>query len=255
MSGFAAEHPGADVRVSPNFGPRADGRSPDMILLHYTGMISARVAEERLCDPAAEVSAHYLVDEDGRIVQMVREADRAWHAGKSSWKGVTDINSCSIGIEIVNPGHEHGYRSFPEVQMAAVIDLCLEIKARHGIAAERVVGHSDVAPGRKVDPGELFDWNRLAGHGLGVFVEPEQLAGGRIYAEGDAGPKVQEVQSMLSLVGYGIEISGEYDQRTTTVVGAFQRHFRPARIDGRADVSTRRTLVRLAERLDGFASA
>lgn len=123
-----------------------------MILLHYTGMRSGQAAEERLCDPSSEVSAHYLVHEDGRIVQMVREADRAWHAGKSSWKGVTDINSCSVGIEIVNPGYDFGYRDFPEEQMAAVVDLCLGIKQRHGVARE-VLGHSDVAPGRKGRPG------------------------------------------------------------------------------------------------------
>lgn len=249
MSGFAPDYPGAEVRVSPNFGARANGRSPDLILLHYTGMSSAQAAEERLCDPAAEVSAHYLVHEDGRVVQMVREADRAWHAGKSSWKGETDINSCSIGIEIVNPGHEIGYCDFPDVQMASVVGLCLDIKARRSVPVERVIGHSDVAPGRKVDPGELFDWALLARNGLGHYVEPAALKGGRVYGLGDQGKKVQELQSMLLLLGYGVEISGQYDERTATVVSAFQRHYRPKRIDGRADVSTRQTLLRLLKSL------
>lgn len=255
MSGFASEHPGADVRVSPNFGPRVGGQRPSMILLHYTGMESAHAAEERLCDPTSEVSAHYLVHEDGRIVQMVREADRAWHAGASSWKGVSDINSCSIGIEIVNPGHGLGYPGFTEPQMAATIELCRGIRTRHAIACERVLGHSDVAPGRKIDPGEKFDWARLAAHGLGHFVEPYPLTGGKIFKRGDGGRTVQEMQSMLSIFGYGIEISGVYDRQTETVVAAFQRHFRPARIDGRADVSTRRTLRRLLETLPREGSA
>lgn len=249
MSGFRPEHAGADVRVSPNFGPRAGGQRPDMILLHYTGMRSGQAAEERLCDPSSEVSAHYLVHEDGRIVQMVREGDRAWHAGKSSWKGVTDINSCSVGIEIVNPGYDFGYRDFPEEQMAAVVDLCLGIKQRHGVARERVLGHSDVAPGRKVDPGDRFDWARLARNGLGHFVDPAPLCGGRTYRTGDHGRRVHDIQSMLSLYGFGVEITGHYDELTATVVGAFQLHFRPRRIDGRADISTVRTLDRLVRSL------
>ena len=153
MTGFATEHDGADVRVSPNFGPRLERMTPDLILLHYTGMVSGEAAEAWLCDPASEVSAHYLVHEDGRIVQMVREQDRAWHAGKSSWHGRTDINSCSVGIEIVNPGHVLGYREFPKGQIEAVIALCRGIAKRHAIAPERVLDHSDVAPGRKDDPG------------------------------------------------------------------------------------------------------
>lgn len=249
MSGYASEHPGAEVRVSPNFGQRIDGRRPDMIVLHYTGMESAQAAEEWLCNPASEVSCHYLVHEDGRIVQLVREADRAWHAGKSSWRGITDINSCSIGIEIVNPGHGLGYPDFPEAQMASVVELCCGIQARQAIKSERVLAHSDVAPGRKIDPGERFDWKRLAGHGLGLFIAPSPIRKGRIFKQGDKGQKVQELQSMLSFFGYGVEISGVYDQQTETVVAAFQRHFRPARIDGLADSSTRSTLLRLVKAL------
>lgn len=247
MNGFAPDHPGAEVRTSPNFGVRAEGAVIDMIILHYTGMPTGPAAEDWLCDPVSQVSSHYIVHEDGRVVQMVRERDRAWHAGKSSWKGVTDINSCSIGIEIVNPGHECGYVDFPAGQMESVIALCQGIRARHAIPANRVLGHSDVAPGRKVDPGEKFDWALLARHGLGHFVAPSPRKGGRPLRLGSAGRSVGSLQSMLALFGYGLEISGMYDERTGIVVSTFQRHFRPALIDGVADWSTRDTLRRLVD--------
>lgn len=254
MSGFSPEFTGADVRVSPNFGARADGTRPDMIILHYTGMETGEAAERWLCDPASQVSSHYLVHEDGRIVQMVREGDRAWHAGKSSWRGVTDINSCSIGIEIVNPGHQFGYAEFSPVQMDRVISLCLDISLRHKVPPERVLGHSDVAPGRKVDPGEKFDWRLLASAGLGHFVAPVPILDGRKLAVGETGDDVQSLQSMLSLYGYGVDITGVYDERTAVVIAAFQRHFRPVLIDGVADISSRETLQRLVESLpDCFA--
>ena len=251
MSGFAPDFPGADVRVSPNFSVRAPGFSPNMIVLHYTGMQSGAAAEAWLCDTASQVSSHYLVHEDGRVVQMVREADRAWHAGKSSWRGVTDINSCSVGIEIVNRGHEFGYDDFPQAQMDGVIRLCQNIKSRHCVPAERVLGHSDVAPGRKVDPGEKFDWARLAASGLGHFVAASPFRDGPCLRLGDAGLEVQELQSMLSLYGYGVEISGTFDLRTETVTTAFQRHFRPEKVDGVADWATRDTLKRLLETMPG----
>jgi N-acetylmuramoyl-L-alanine amidase len=244
VTGFATEHDGADVRVSPNFGPRRDGMTPDLILLHYTGMVSGEAAEAWLCDPASEVSAHYLVHEDGRIVQMVREQDRAWHAGKSSWHGRTDINSCSVGIEIVNPGHVLGYREFPKGQIEAVIALCRGIATRHAIAPERVLAHSDVAPGRKVDPGEKFPWKALHEAGVGHMVETA-TGHGRKLAEGDGGEAVEALQSMLALYGYGIEITGTFDPSTRIVVEAFQRHFRPAKVDGIADVATVETLRQL----------
>jgi N-acetylmuramoyl-L-alanine amidase len=245
MSGFAPDHSGAEVRVSPNFGPRPDGLRPDMIVLHYTGMETGAAAEARLCDPASEVSSHYLVHEDGRIVQMVRESDRAWHAGKSSWRGVTDINSRSVGIEIVNPGHAFGYAEFPKVQMLAVIELCNGICGRHDVRPEMILGHSDVAPGRKVDPGEKFPWRLLARHGIGHFVEPARWRGGAISRLGDSGAPVEELQSMLALYGYGVEINGLFDRQTEIVVAAFQRHFRPKQIDGVADRATVATLRRL----------
>jgi len=251
MSGFAPDYSGADVRVSPNFGPRLGSGRPDMIILHYTGMQSGLAAEEWLCNPESQVSSHYLVHEDGRVVQMVREGDRAWHAGKSSWRGITDINSCSIGIEIVNPGHEFGYLEFPAGQIDSVIALCRDITRRHLILPERLLAHSDVAPGRKVDPGEKFDWALLADAGLGHFVAPAAIVEGPSLALGDSGNEVQCLQSMLSLYGYGVEINAAFDDRTRTVTAAFQRHFRPVRVDGVADPSTRETLQQLVESLPG----
>ncbi|TIP27179.1 MAG: N-acetylmuramoyl-L-alanine amidase [Mesorhizobium sp.] len=243
MSGFLPDEPSAEVRVSPNFGPRRE--TVDMIVLHYTGMETGASAEAWLCDPVSEVSSHYLVHEDGRIVQMVRESDRAWHAGKSSWFGRSDINSCSVGIEIVNPGHSLGYRNFPKRQIDAVIALCKGIVQRHSIPAQRVLAHSDVAPGRKIDPGERFPWKALFEAGVGHFVEAAALRRGAVLKAGDASAEVEALQSMLALYGYGVEISGAFDRQTEIVVEAFQRHFRQRKVDGVADGSTIRTLERL----------
>ncbi|MBZ9799492.1 N-acetylmuramoyl-L-alanine amidase [Mesorhizobium sp. ES1-4] len=245
MSGFLPDEPSAEVRVSPNFGPRRDTLTPDMIVLHYTGMATGAGAEAWLCDPASDVSSHYLVHENGHIVQMVRESDRAWHAGQSSWFGRTDINSCSVGIEIVNPGHSLGYPGFPQRQINAVIGLCKSIAARHAIAAERVLAHSDVAPGRKIDPGEKFPWAALFKAGVGHLVPAAPVRRGAALKPGDRGVDVETLQSMLSLYGYGVDISGIFDDRTRSVVEAFQRHFRPRRVDGLADGSTMRTLQKL----------
>lgn len=249
MSGFAPDHAGADVRVSPNFGPRREGMSPDCLILHYTGMETGEAAEAWLCAPESEVSSHYLVHEDGRIVQMVREADRAWHAGRGSWKGVSDVNSFSIGIEIVNPGPLADFPPFPDGQIETVALLARDICARWSIVPERVLAHSDVAPGRKSDPGEAFPWSRLAEMGIGHYIEPSAVRGGRFLAMGDRGEPVEAFQSMLSLYGYGIEINGLFDEATRAAVEAFQRHFRPARVDGVADQSTIETLHRLLKAL------
>jgi N-acetylmuramoyl-L-alanine amidase len=153
---------------SPNFNDRPKDQSVDMLVLHYTGMKTGKAALERMCDPAFEVSAHFMVDIDGTIHQLVSEEKRAWHAGVSYWRGNTNINDRSIGIEIVNPGHEWGYEPFPIVQMESVISLCQDILSRHSIEARNIVGHSDIAPSRKMDPGELFDWNWLAQEGIGL---------------------------------------------------------------------------------------
>jgi N-acetylmuramoyl-L-alanine amidase len=193
------------------------------------------------------------VHEDGRVVQMVPEERRAWHAGKSIWGGETDINSRSIGIEIANAGHPGGLPDFPEKQIESVIELCLECVNRHGIAPERVLAHSDVAPIRKVDPGENFPWDRLHTAGVGHWVEPSVIGGGRFFQRGDRGQPVEALQSMLSLYGYGVEISGEFCAQTEGVVAAFQRHFRQAKVDGVADSSTIETLHRLLTSLPRFA--
>jgi N-acetylmuramoyl-L-alanine amidase len=233
----------ADVRPSPNHGERRDGMRPDMILLHYTGMSDAMVALDRLCGAGSEVSAHYMVFEDGRVVQMVPEGRRAWHAGASHWAGETDVNSCSIGIEIANPGHDYDYPDFPRRQIAAVTALCRGIQKRYTIRPERVLAHSDVAPSRKADPGEKFPWRTLWDSGVGHWVMPAPLTdGGQRLTLGDRGEAVSTLQEMLRQYGYGVSVNGHYDSATQDVVKAFQRHFRPARADGVGDESTRATL-------------
>ena len=245
MSTFRADHKSAHVRPSPNFGERKDGKSINTIILHYTGMVTGQAAEDWLCADESQVSSHYLVHEDGKIVQMVREADRAWHAGKSFWHGETDLNSVSVGIEIVNRGHQLGYDDFPAKQINAVIRLCRGIILRHGVRPDRVLAHSDIAPGRKVDPGEKFPWGKLAAKGIGHFIEPEPVSGGRFFTLGEEGQPVEALQAMLALYGYEMPITGVFDAQTEKNVKAFQLHFRPAKVDGVADVSTIGTLHKL----------
>jgi N-acetylmuramoyl-L-alanine amidase len=236
----------AEVMPSPNTGERRDGRRPDMIVLHYTGMADAQAALELLRARGSDVSAHYFVFEDGRIIQMVQESRRAWHAGQSSWAGETDLNSCSIGIEIANPGHDHGYPDFPTRQIAAVTALCRSIQTRNTIPAVRVVAHSDVAPARKQDPGEKFPWRTLYNSGVGHWVKPAPIMDfGQTLSPGDRGSAVTALRRSLIDYGYGLEASGDYDTAMQEVVTAFQRHFRPERIDGIADPSTRSTLEEL----------
>ncbi len=206
-------------RPSPNHDNRPDGRTIDMLVLHYTGMRDAASAIDRMCDPVAEVSAHYLIDEDGAVMRLVDEDRRAWHAGIASWRGATDINARSVGIELVNPGHEFGYRPFPEPQMIALVDLARDIVVRHAIPARNVVGHSDVAPRRKQDPGELFDWRKLAAEGVGLWPEePNTLP-------------ISEPKAVLAKIGY--EISD-----ITASLRAFQRHFLPDHLTGKVDART-----------------
>jgi N-acetylmuramoyl-L-alanine amidase len=236
----------SDVAASPNHAERKGGRTPDMLLLHYTGMQSSLAALARLRDEnEPRVSSHYLIDDEGTIIQLVPEARRAWHAGLASWAGESDINSCSIGIEIANPGHEFGYADFPPHQIGAVIALCRDIIARHKIPAARVLAHSDVAPGRKQDPGEKFPWRKLHEAGVGHWVEPAPIVEARSLGAGDRGDKVSALQMELADYGYGISVTGDYDAATRDVVAAFQRHFRPERVDGIADVSTVKTLAKL----------
>ena len=210
-------------RPSPNQDERG-GAAVDMLVLHYTGMTSGAAALARLCDPAARVSAHYTIDEDGTVYAMVPETRRAWHAGISYWAGARDINARSIGIELVNPGHEFGYHPFADAQIAALIVLCREILERHSIPSWRVLGHSDVAPARKDDPGELFPWKRLAEAGIGLWPAP------------GTDPGAEAVPTLLTRYGYDPEAPPE------KIVTAFQRHFRPSRVDGMADTETRAVL-------------
>ncbi|MGL4240747.1 MAG: N-acetylmuramoyl-L-alanine amidase, partial [Beijerinckiaceae bacterium] len=195
-----------------------------------------------LCNPAAQVSSHYFVLEDGRILQLVPEERRAWHAGAGAWQGDADMNSASVGIEIVNPGHEFGYVPFAEEQIAAVTALSSDIVQRWAIRPDRVIAHSDMAPSRKQDPGELFPWDRLASAGVGLWVPPHPIASGRFFQRGEEGAPIEALQAMFALYGYPIAITGVFDEQTEQVVTAFQRHFRQERVDGVADRSTIETL-------------
>ena len=227
-------------RPSPNHNERPGGRAPDMLVLHYTGMHSAAEALDRLCDPAAQVSAHYTVDEDGAVFAHVAEDRRAWHAGVACWQGETDVNGLSIGIEIVNPGHEFGYRPFPAAQMQAVAELSRGIVERYRIRPLRVVGHSDVAPERKTDPGELFDWPMLAAAGVGYWPDARTVQK-RLGAEAEGDR--QSIGRNLAKIGYrwpaerggagAVQARGQ-----AAVVAAFQRRFRPASVTGAADPET-----------------
>jgi len=213
---------------SPNHDARPG--AVDMLILHYTGMSDQAAALARLTDPAAKVSAHYLIGEDGAVIRLVLEARRAWHAGASYWHGRTDINGASIGIELVNAGHEFGYRDFPPAQMAVLAEVARDIVRRHAIPARHVLGHSDVAVGRKQDPGERFDWQWLARRGVGLW--PDFTAAGK---PGD----IAALQRDLAAFGYRCPTTGELDEDTQAAVRAFQLHFRPARVDGGPDDETR----------------
>jgi N-acetylmuramoyl-L-alanine amidase len=254
-------------RPSPNHDPRQVGAPVDILVLHYTGMRTAEAALDRLCDPEAKVSAHYTIDRDGCIYRHVDEDRRARHAGVSWWAGERDVNGRSIGIELVNPGHEFGYVPFPEAQIDALMELAHGILARHPIPANRVLGHSDVAPARKMDPGELFPWRQLAGAGIGIFPPPSwgrcraQRGGGGSHtvltppsgpsghpasSAGQALPHDgggKEFSDMLRRFGYGV--TPDVDIPLATVTTAFQRHFRPEKVDGIVDHETRERLAAL----------
>lgn len=233
------------LHPSPNFEPRRQGMRPDILLLHYTGMESCAAAIDWLARPESKVSCHYVVDTDGTITQMVAEEMRAWHAGAGAWGETTDVNSASIGIEIHNPGHDHGYPDFPDAQMAAVTALSLEIVTRWRIPKPRVLAHSDTAPSRKIDPGEKFDWAALARAGVGLWVEPVPPDATAATAARPVRRTIAAAQRLLASYGYAIDETGEMDRHTAIVVRAFQRHFRPAQVDGHLDASTVKTLRRL----------
>lgn len=238
------------VHPAANAEPRRGGAVPSLLILHYTGMSSAEKAIDWLARAESQVSCHYVICEHGRVTQLVPESLRAWHAGVSSWHGKTDINSRSIGIEIHNPGHQHGYPDFPRAQMQSVLDLSRDIVAKHHMRPESVLAHSDVAPERKIDPGEKFNWALLARAGLGHWVRSSPLregdAGLGLGAKGEA---VTQAQKLLAHYGYDIQKTGELDAKMSKVLRAFQLHFRPQKIDGRLDHSTLRTLERLVAAL------
>lgn len=227
---------------SPNFDART--APPDMLVLHYTGMQSGEAALARLRDPAAKVSAHWLIEEDGRVFALVAEERRAWHAGVSFWKGARDINALSIGVELVNPGEEFGYRPFPTAQIDALCALLDAVRGRWDIPDARILAHSDVAPDRKTDPGELFPWAELAARGHGLWVEPDPSPGAPL-AQGEEGVGVFALQAGLNRLGFDSAPNGQFDAQTTRNVTAFQRHWRPAKVDGIADGETRARLVAL----------
>lgn len=232
---------------SPNWGERLECNRPDLVILHYTGMQSEQGALDWLCSEQSQVSCHYVVFEDGKIVQLVKEDKRAWHAGKSCWQGNVDINSRSFGIEITNPGHEHGYRPFTPPQMLAVCDLVQDIAVRWGIPPKGIVGHADVAPLRKEDPGELFDWHLLCQRQLAICVDVNPPD--NVWIDETDQTKVRSLQNSLQAIGYGVECNGTYDSLTQACVTAFQRRFRPLRVDGRVDQSTLEAILRVEEHL------
>jgi N-acetylmuramoyl-L-alanine amidase len=239
---FPPDYIGASVLPSPNHGVRS--RSISTLVIHYTGMPTTENALELLCSPLAQVSAHYVIDEDGKILQLVPEERRAWHAGVSYWAGETDLNASSIGIEIAHPGHRDA-RPFPTQQIESVINLSKDICHRWNISQRRVLAHSDIAPKRKIDPGEFFPWNILAQAGVGHYVEVAPPDDKRSLGFGAQGSEVSALQQKLAQFGYRIEITGVYDEDTRVTVSAFQRHFRPARVDGQADLSTCEALHQL----------
>lgn len=219
---------------SPNHGPRPQGKPVDMLILHYTGMRTAQEALDRLRDPEAQVSAHYVIDEDGTVYRLVREDRRAWHAGVSFWRGETDINGRSIGIELVNPGHEFGYRPFPDAQMRALRVLAADLVAHYAIPPLHVLGHSDVAPSRKTDPGELFDWQGLAAAGIGLWPAPT--------VADEGGYDTGTVRGLLDRLGYGVGHGTAWDEPAKSALTAFQRHWHPERLGGDPDGETVRRL-------------
>lgn len=224
--------PASISNLSPNYNNRPVNQSVDMVVIHYTGMITGKSALERLCDPASKVSAHYLIEENGDIYQLVADEKRAWHAGVSYWMGQENLNDCSIGIELVNPGHENGYRLFPLKQQQSLVLVIRHLQQHYAIPARRIVGHSDIAPTRKIDPGELFDWQWLAGQGIGVWPKPQAFSflprANAFY------PSL--VKEGLKKVGYEIKSANPAD--LSLVIKAFQRHFRPSQVDGEIDRET-----------------
>jgi N-acetylmuramoyl-L-alanine amidase len=231
---------------SPNWNERPHGSVIDTVVLHYTGMESGEAALGRLCDAAAEVSAHYMVEEDGRLFSLVDEEKRAWHAGVSRWRGRGNLNHSSIGIELVNRGHEFGYRPFPEAQVESLLTLLEAIHARHHIPAYGYVGHSDIAPDRKQDPGELFPWKRLAAEGFGLWSNRDGSDTTVLAERGQKNANVMKFNQQLGIVGYHTGDLQDFDATTEFAVRAFQAHWRPETVSGRIDIGTASILEDIA---------
>ena len=241
---------------SPNFDERTLPIS--LLVLHYTGMESGAVAIERLCNPEAKVSAHYVIAEDGKILSLVAETHRAWHAGVSQWQGETNVNSASIGIEIVNGGHDFPDETgdlppFPQAQINAVIFLCKDIISRRGPLS--LLGHSDVAPLRKVDPGEHFPWEVLAATGLGFWPRLERQDERVLFEAESRDRGVAIVQRGLAHIGYGAHVTGVMDENTQAIIKAVQRRYRPRKIDGVVDIDTMEIIKLLAETASSLSLA
>ena len=234
-----------EVSVSPNYGARKADTAIQYIVLHYTGMPDSEAALNWLCNEKSHVSCHYFIYENGRVVQLVNEEKRAWHAGQSYWQGLTDLNSYSIGIEIANPGHEFGYVPFPDKQIAAVTRLCKEICARRNILPSGILAHSDIAPDRKQDPGELFPWDKLFAADVGMWIEPEKISQDDMDSHFVNEKGKQEIISLLQQYGFNCSLATIDNTQLKNLVAAFQRRHRPERVDGILDLSTIKTLQKL----------
>ena len=234
---------------SPNWNERPAGSVIDTVILHYTGMISGSAALDRMCDPAAQVSAHYMIEEDGRIFHLVDEEKRAWHAGLSNWRGRDNLNHTSIGVELVNPGHEFGYRAFPGAQIDSLIILLSGIKKRHTIPASGFIGHSDIAPTRKTDPGELFPWKRLSEHGFGLWSSRDGSSTLPVAGLGQKGKDVIKFNKQLGIVGYHLDDIECFDATIQSIVRAFQAHWRSDTVSGLIDAGTASVLEDIADQM------
>ncbi len=250
----------ADIikQPSPNWNDRpvpGDQGRPlvDTVILHYTGMQTGTEALERLCSVGSGVSAHYLIEENGDIFELVAPEKRAWHAGVSSWQGRENINDTSIGIEIVNPGHEFGYRDFPDQQIDRLIELLGFLKKRFNVPVARFLGHSDVAPARKQDPGERFPWQHLADHDFGLWANLNTNSATVITKKGMINPDVALLNKSLAMIGYAVSAGETFSQETFDALSAFQRHWRPGKVDGQLDQGTLAALDNIASKMDRHA--
>jgi N-acetylmuramoyl-L-alanine amidase len=236
---------------SPNWNERPEGVAIDTVVLHYTGMQSGKEALGRLCCEQAQVSSHYLIDEDGTAYQLVDDKKRAWHAGVSSWQGRGNLNHSSIGIELVNPGHEFGYRDFPEAQIASLLALLNALKEKHAIPTSRFIGHSDIAPLRKNDPGERFPWKKLSHRGFGVFSEKDFSNQEFIELTSNNAAEIKVLNKQLGIIGYDGFDSDGFGAQTSQVIRAFQAHWRPEGVHGKLDKGTWSALQEIAKLIIG----